>query len=232
MAAADRRRAPLGADRGRRADAARRRAAGAARRQVLDAGGDRRSARSRPAPSPDGAAAPSGPAAGVFYAAAIVAAPTLLRREPRLRLRRRFCGCSRSSGAPTPSPSSAGALIGGPRLWPRVSPGKTWSGAIVGTFAGAAAGAVVGFLAMPGGVAPRAAVLARRRRCDRRPDRRPRRVGDEAAFRRQGFEPPDPRPRRRSWTDSTRSSRRRFSPRWSAGRAATASWIAAGLFQW
>jgi len=44
-----------------------------------------------------------------------------------------------------------GRLIGGPRLWRRVSPGKTWSGAIVGTFAGAAAGAIVGFLAAPDG---------------------------------------------------------------------------------
>jgi len=43
-------------------------------------------------------------------------------------------------------------LIGGPRLWRRVSPGKTWSGAIVGTFAGAAAGAIVGFIVMRGGV--------------------------------------------------------------------------------
>ena len=34
----------------------------------------------------------------------------------------------------------AGRLIGGPRLWPRVSPGKTWSGAIVGALAGTALG--------------------------------------------------------------------------------------------
>ena len=34
----------------------------------------------------------------------------------------------------------AGRLIGGPRLWPRVSPGKTWAGAIVGAFAGAVLG--------------------------------------------------------------------------------------------
>ncbi len=31
-------------------------------------------------------------------------------------------------------------LIGGPRLWPAVSPGKTWSGAIVGALAGAVLG--------------------------------------------------------------------------------------------
>jgi phosphatidate cytidylyltransferase len=43
-----------------------------------------------------------------------------------------------------------GRLIGGPKLWRRISPGKTWSGAIVGALAGAAAGAVVAWLATPG----------------------------------------------------------------------------------
>jgi phosphatidate cytidylyltransferase len=38
-----------------------------------------------------------------------------------------------------------GRLIGGPRLWPSVSPGKTWAGAI----AGALAGAVLGLLLAP-----------------------------------------------------------------------------------
>lgn len=33
-----------------------------------------------------------------------------------------------------------GRLIGGPKLWPAVSPGKTWSGAIIGTIAGVVAG--------------------------------------------------------------------------------------------
>jgi phosphatidate cytidylyltransferase len=36
-----------------------------------------------------------------------------------------------------------GRAIGGPKLWPAISPGKTWSGAIVGTVAGIAAGLVV-----------------------------------------------------------------------------------------
>jgi phosphatidate cytidylyltransferase len=34
-----------------------------------------------------------------------------------------------------------GRLIGGPKLWPRVSPGKTWSGFVVGVICGAAASA-------------------------------------------------------------------------------------------
>lgn len=36
-----------------------------------------------------------------------------------------------------------GRLIGGPKLWPRVSPGKTWSGFWVGVLCGAAAGLLV-----------------------------------------------------------------------------------------
>jgi phosphatidate cytidylyltransferase len=35
----------------------------------------------------------------------------------------------------------AGRAVGGPRLWPTVSPNKTWSGALAGTIGGIAAGA-------------------------------------------------------------------------------------------
>lgn len=44
-----------------------------------------------------------------------------------------------------------GRALGGPKLWPRVSPNKTWSGAIGGTLAGMAAGVLVA--AIPGGTA-------------------------------------------------------------------------------
>lgn len=37
----------------------------------------------------------------------------------------------------------AGRAIGGPKLWPAVSPNKTWSGSIAGTLAGIIAGLVV-----------------------------------------------------------------------------------------
>ena len=40
-----------------------------------------------------------------------------------------------------------GRLIGGPKLWPRVSPGKTWSGFCVGVVSGAAAGCAVALYA-------------------------------------------------------------------------------------
>jgi phosphatidate cytidylyltransferase len=90
-------------------------------------------------------------AAGVFYAAAILAAPTLLDASPAYGFAAILWLFAVVWGADTFA-FLGGRLIGGPRLWPRVSPGKTWSGAIVGTFAGAVAGAVVGFLAMHGGV--------------------------------------------------------------------------------
>ncbi len=37
-----------------------------------------------------------------------------------------------------------GRLIGGPKLWPQVSPAKTWSGTVSGVFAGALIGVVIG----------------------------------------------------------------------------------------
>ncbi|MCX7899827.1 MAG: phosphatidate cytidylyltransferase, partial [Methylocystis sp.] len=46
-----------------------------------------------------------------------------------------------------------GRLIGGPKLWPRVSAGKTWSGTLTGLFCGAALGLAV---ARIGGEAERA----------------------------------------------------------------------------
>jgi phosphatidate cytidylyltransferase len=42
-----------------------------------------------------------------------------------------------------------GRLIGGPKLWRRVSPGKTWSGAVIGALASAPIGAAVAALASP-----------------------------------------------------------------------------------
>jgi phosphatidate cytidylyltransferase len=44
----------------------------------------------------------------------------------------------------------AGRLIGGPKLWARVSPGKTWSGTLVGVFCGALFGLAVVLLGTDG----------------------------------------------------------------------------------
>ncbi len=88
---------------------------------------------------------------GVAYAAALLAAPVLLRGSPTYGLAAILWLYGVVWGADTFA-FVGGRLIGGPRLWRRVSPGKTWSGAIVGTFAGAAIGAVVAFVAAPDGV--------------------------------------------------------------------------------
>lgn len=44
-----------------------------------------------------------------------------------------------------------GRLIGGPKLWPRVSPSKTWSGFLCGITGGAIAGMIVLSLLLPAG---------------------------------------------------------------------------------
>ncbi|WP_343039126.1 phosphatidate cytidylyltransferase [Propylenella binzhouense] len=51
-----------------------------------------------------------------------------------------------------------GRTIGGPKLWPRISPNKTWSGAVAGLLAGIVAGALVA--AASGAPLVAAAVLA------------------------------------------------------------------------
>ncbi len=80
----------------------------------------------------------------------------------------RSSGCTRSSGAADIMAYFGGRLIGGPKLWPRVSPGKTWSGAVVGALAGALCGAVVGLLAAPSGARFVPILLPRARRLGRR----------------------------------------------------------------
>ncbi len=54
---------------------------------------------------------------------------------------------------------AAGRGIGGPKLWPRVSPNKTWSGFLGGVSASAVAGALFA-QAVPGAASPRLALLA------------------------------------------------------------------------
>ncbi len=46
-----------------------------------------------------------------------------------------------------------GRLIGGPKLWPRVSPSKTWSGTLTGVAAGGACGTALALAGAPGHVA-------------------------------------------------------------------------------
>jgi phosphatidate cytidylyltransferase len=90
------------------------------------------------------ATSPNWAAGGVLYAGAALLGPALLRRDPQWGLTALlflyttvwitdifafFCG----------------RAIGGPRLWPRISPNKTWSGAVGGLVGGVAAGVVVAY---------------------------------------------------------------------------------------
>jgi phosphatidate cytidylyltransferase len=79
---------------------------------------------------------------GVIYAGALLFAPPLLRADPAYGLTAilmLFAVVWTSDIAAY----FAGRLIGGPKLWPQVSPKKTWSGAICGTLLSIAAGVLV-----------------------------------------------------------------------------------------
>ena len=78
-------------------------------------------------------------AAGVFYAGALVSSIVMLRLSPGYGLAAVLWVFAVVWGADIAA-YFAGRSIGGPRLWPSVSPGKTWSGAIVGALAGAVLG--------------------------------------------------------------------------------------------
>ncbi len=88
--------------------------------------------------------------AGVVYAGALVASPVLLRASPAYGLPAILWLFAVVWGADVMA-YFGGRMIGGPKLWPRVSPGKTWSGAVVGAVAGALFGAIVGLVVAPSG---------------------------------------------------------------------------------
>jgi phosphatidate cytidylyltransferase len=77
--------------------------------------------------------------AGALYAGALVASVVLLRISPSFGLAAILWLFAVVWGTDIAA-YFAGRSIGGPRLWPSVSPGKTWSGAIVGAFGGAVLG--------------------------------------------------------------------------------------------
>lgn len=76
--------------------------------------------------------------AGAVYAAAFLAATILLRDGPFGR--EAILWLFAMVWATDSAAYFGGRAIGGPKLWPKISPGKTWSGAIVGTISGVAAG--------------------------------------------------------------------------------------------
>ena len=169
----------------------------------------------------------SGPAAGVLYAGALVVSLGLLRASPSYGLPAILWLFAVVWGTDVAA-YFAGRLIGGPRLWPSVSPGKTWSGAIAGAFAGAALGLLLAGVDEPDRPAVLARACGRGRLGTRRPVRiRRSSVGSASRIRAASFPATAA-----SWTGSTPSSRPPPSPRSFAAANSKGSFIASGLFQW
>ncbi|WP_374306363.1 phosphatidate cytidylyltransferase [Methylocella sp.] len=80
---------------------------------------------------------------GVPYAGALIVAVNFLYFSPTDGARAILWLCATVWGTDVFA-YFGGRLIGGPKLWPQVSPSKTWSGALCGVFAGASLGAAVG----------------------------------------------------------------------------------------
>jgi phosphatidate cytidylyltransferase len=89
---------------------------------------------------------------GVVYAGVGLLAPALLRRDPELGLKA-FLFLAATVWMTDIFAYSAGRLAGGPLLWPRVSPNKTWAGAIGGLAGGVAGGVLVAYASRSGSVA-------------------------------------------------------------------------------
>jgi phosphatidate cytidylyltransferase len=80
--------------------------------------------------------------AGLVYAGVLLLCPIILRRDPALG----FVAMLFVFAIVWVTDIAAyfvGRAVGGPKLWPAVSPKKTWSGAVAGTLGGIAAGLLV-----------------------------------------------------------------------------------------
>jgi len=80
--------------------------------------------------------------AGFAYASVLLLGPVILRRDPSLGFVA-ILFLFAVVWATDVAAYFAGRAIGGPRLWPAVSPKKTWSGAVGGTLGGVVAGLAV-----------------------------------------------------------------------------------------
>jgi phosphatidate cytidylyltransferase len=97
-------------------------------------------------------------AGGFAYAAVLLFAPLILRREPDLGLTA-ILFVFAIVWATDIVAYFVGRAFGGPKLWAAVSPKKTWSGALGGTLGGMAAGLVtVGLLGIR--IAPALVIMA------------------------------------------------------------------------
>jgi phosphatidate cytidylyltransferase len=83
-------------------------------------------------------------AAGVIYAGAAFFGPALIRSDAELGFAA-FLFVALTVWATDTFAFAVGRAIGGPLLWPRVSPNKTWSGAFGGLFGGVAGGTLVAY---------------------------------------------------------------------------------------
>jgi phosphatidate cytidylyltransferase len=83
-------------------------------------------------------------AGGVIYAGAAFFGPALLRRDAELGFVA-FVFLALTVWATDTSAFAVGRAIGGPLLLPRVSPNKTWSGALGGLAGGVAGGTLVAY---------------------------------------------------------------------------------------
>jgi phosphatidate cytidylyltransferase len=97
-------------------------------------------------------------AAGLAYAAVLLFAPLILRRDPTLGFAA-IAFLFAIVWATDIVAYFAGRALGGPKLWPAVSPKKTWAGAVGGTLGGIVAGILtVKLLGLP--VAPMLILVA------------------------------------------------------------------------
>ena len=121
----------------------------------------------------------------------------------------------------------AGRGIGGPKLWPRVSPKKTWAGADRRLCREPCRrGGICGVRSRQN----RPVAAARRGAFDRLAARRSLRIRGEAALRRQGFQPHHSRAMAGCWTVSTASSPRSCWRRFSG--FCGAAWMASAAVLW
>ncbi len=84
----------------------------------------------------------------MIYAGALVVGITLLRASPGYGLPAVLWLFAVVWGTDVMA-YFGGRLVGGPKLWPSVSPGKTWSGAAIGAIASAILGALLAAFVAP-----------------------------------------------------------------------------------
>ena len=81
--------------------------------------------------------------AGILYAGALIISVNVLYASPVFGSRAIFWLFATVWGTDVFA-YFGGRLIGGPKLWPQISPSKTWSGTLCGVLAGALIGALIG----------------------------------------------------------------------------------------